>query len=147
MTQHDCVHILHIFARDFLVSRQCKSRQFFIFLIAACSCVPAHKKHNVRDRCDSHPSGGRHRAALVVVFTNLLRHLAAMCYAHRRTVNFCPRGIARSVDDSIRVVPLLLTLGSTRGGKAPRRAAPYARLRDETSRDESPSHANDTLPS
>lgn len=29
---------------------------------------------------------------VVVVFTNLLRYLTAMCYAHRRTVNFCSPG-------------------------------------------------------
>lgn len=72
--------------------------------------MPAHKQRDVRDRRDLHPNDDRHRAALVVVFTNLLRHLVATCYAHRRTVNFCPGGIARSVDDSIRIVPLLLTL-------------------------------------
>lgn len=66
-----------------------------------------HKAHNIHDRCTRiRPT------ALVVVFTNLLRHLTATCYAHRCTGNFCPRGIASSLDDSIRVVPLLLTLCS-----------------------------------
>lgn len=41
-----------------------------------------------------------------------------MCYAHRCTVNFCPRGVTCSLDDSIRVVPLLLTLCSAKEKRA-----------------------------